>query len=102
MANSQALSDGAVVNPEDDLLERSAMSKDVAKLILSTQDKESLTVGIIGSWGSGKSTVLNFIRHFGTDATLLSDLAKDEPIIIEFNPWWYADKDDLFRLIIHG
>lgn len=80
----------------DDRLGRSPMALNATRLVMQHKDVESLTVGIIGSWGSGKSTFLNFIRNYATDGVLASELAVLPPLVLEFNPWWFNDRQDLF------
>lgn len=82
--------------PSDDRLSRSPMALNAARLVMQHKDVESLTVGIIGPWGSGKSTFLNFIRNHATDGVLASELAVLPPLVLEFNPWWFSDRQDLF------
>lgn len=48
---------------------------------------DGFVVAIYGPWGSGKSTVLNFIQYH---------MEKEhEPVVIQFNPWWFSGQDDL-------
>lgn len=46
---------------EQDLLGRDTFSKMVADVIVSYESEESLVVGILGSWGNGKSSTINMI-----------------------------------------
>lgn len=49
-----------------------------------------MVVGLAGEWGSGKSTILNFVEE-----TLQIDF---HPIaIVRFNPWLVSGRDDLIR-----
>jgi len=54
-------------------------------------------ISINGEWGSGKSTILNYVKYY------LNQQPEDlKPIIIEFNPWWFSGRDDLIRqLFMH-
>ncbi len=49
----------------------------------------ALVMAIHGPWGSGKSTLLNFAKHY------LTQDSSDEIVTIDFNPWWFNDKDHL-------
>jgi predicted KAP-like P-loop ATPase len=57
--------------------------------------KEGIVIAINGPWGSGKSTILNFVLYY-----LESEFA-DQPVMpIHFNPWWFSGREDLTRLLI--
>lgn len=47
-----------------------------------------VSVGVFGTWGTGKSSVLNLIE------THLNDVANDEVIVIRFDAWLYQGYDD--------
>jgi hypothetical protein len=52
-----------------------------------------LTIGLLGDWGSGKSSVLKIVR-----AELEALREGDEPdryVCVEFSPWQYEDYDDV-------
>ncbi|GAB3028764.1 hypothetical protein GCM10025298_16550 [Natronobiforma cellulositropha] len=74
------LSDSSLEKPEDDQLGYNDFAKDIAGSITSEVPREDFIVGIYGPWGSGKSTVLNFVEYY---------LKQDEepPAVIRFNPW---------------
>lgn len=69
-----------------DFLNFSEVAELVAELI-SKPHLLPLSVGIFGTWGTGKSSVLKLVRK---------DLAKDESkyLVIEFDAWLYQDFDD--------
>ena len=53
---------------------------------------EGLVIAVYGAWGSGKTSLLNFLLHY------LREKAEDEqPIYIPFNPWWFSGHEDLTR-----
>lgn len=58
----------------------------VAKNILEDESLRSTSIGIFGSWGSGKSTVLELIKNELNQ--------KDEVIIICFDAWLYQNYSD--------
>ena len=55
-------------------------------------DGQSITkpvvIAVHGKWGSGKSSLLNFIKH---DLKKLPDARR--PVMVDFNPWWFDDPD---------
>jgi hypothetical protein len=70
-----------------DLLGRAKLAQHIADGIAGSDKSTSLVVGVYGSWGSGKSTVLNF-----TDCHL-----KRMPNIIRlrFDPWIIGGEEEL-------
>ncbi|MEM6813792.1 MAG: P-loop NTPase fold protein, partial [Bacteroidota bacterium] len=46
---------------EDDQFQRAPFALRIAKLIEDHPSSDSLTIGVYGKWGEGKSSVLNFI-----------------------------------------
>ncbi|UDM38597.1 KAP family NTPase [Acinetobacter haemolyticus] len=51
------VSDLAICKAEDDLLERKEFSNNIADLIAKRESSEAFTVGLMGAWGSGKSSI---------------------------------------------
>ncbi|MDJ1466960.1 KAP family P-loop NTPase fold protein [Xanthocytophaga flava] len=90
--NVEFLSDNPITKAEDDKLQRYTFSMQIANIILNRRDKDSLTIGIFGAWGEGKTSVLNFIQTALKDSTLGSDV-----IILDFNPWRYINENTLLR-----
>ena len=71
-----------------DLLSRAAFADRIAKLIYPLPARTGLVVGILGPWGSGKTTVLNLLR-----AKLLDE---GSVVVRDFNPWRLTDEAKLF------
>src|SRR5689334_7045311 len=68
-----------------DRLGRLELAKRVAKLIAETYSEESSVVhGLVGPWGSGKSSVLGLIE----DEVATSDQGW---VVIRFSPWATSD-----------
>jgi hypothetical protein len=77
-----------------DILGRGELSKKIAEgLILSAKAQSNgFVTGVTGKWGSGKSTLLNFLKE---DIRAIFEKEKIDHLIIEFNPWMFADKDNI-------
>jgi len=85
--------DDALENPADDQLGYDEFARHLAAVIQRNTPADEFIIGIYGDWGSGKSTVLNFIEH-DLETQYESD---DAPIIVRFNPWWFSGQHDLFE-----
>lgn len=71
--------DNPLKNPDNDILNRRSKVNQVKRLIVGNHSKNSLALGIVGDWGSGKTSFMNFIE---------SSFEKDDKyIIVHFNSW---------------
>ena len=44
-----------------------------------------LVLAVYGAWGLGKSTLINFVRHY------IDELPEEtRPVVVIFNPWWFS------------
>ena len=73
------------INIEEDSLNRANFAKNLATNIQNYFNRNEinncLTIGLMGEWGSGKTSLLNMTEHYLKD----SDIK-----IIKFNPWLYS------------
>ena len=81
---------------EQDLLGRDTFSKMVADVIVSYESEESLVVGILGSWGDGKSSTINMIVE-----KIEGNKEKQNYIVVRFSPWNYSSQNDLISLFFN-
>ncbi|WP_051080461.1 P-loop NTPase fold protein [Fusobacterium russii] len=80
-------SEKAIVSKEKDLLDRANVACDLAKEIEYYKNKDSLTIGIIGKWGSGKTSFINMVlENFEGDGNY---------IVVKFNPWNISSRKQL-------
>lgn len=79
-------------NPKLDRLGYAHFAEQIARVIVRMAPKEGIVIGLYGQWGTGKTTVVNFIRSY------LNDYPNQEkPVFLEFNPWWFSGRDDLTK-----
>jgi len=71
---------------KDDKLNRKDFANRVAQLIIESRGVNGLVIGLYGPWGSGKSTILNFVEE------LLNEKDGEGIIPIRFNPWLFEDE----------
>ena len=82
--------DSPLEQPEEDQLGYSEFASHLANTITSRVPTDGYTIGIYGDWGSGKSTILNFVESELKDPD-------DSPIVVRFNPWWFSGRSDLIE-----
>jgi len=80
---------------EDDL-GRLQFAKSLGCALVSVVSDEGFVVGIEGGWGSGKSSVIEFIKKSIMD----DSLKENAPILIEFNPWLVSNTGALVEALI--
>lgn len=89
--------DKPISSPADDKLERQHFARQLANSIANFKHNENFIIGLYGSWGSGKTSLINMVCHYLEDeATSTSkDNSNQPPIIIKFNPWNFTSNDQL-------
>ena len=84
--------DISLTDPKDDQLGYSSFAQNIAENIIKMSPSEGFVIAIYGQWGTGKSTLINFIIHH------INKMPDDEqPILFRFNPWWFSGNEDLIR-----
>jgi predicted KAP-like P-loop ATPase len=79
-------------NLEHDVLGYAPFALHLSEALADIEKTDGLVLALHGSWGAGKSTVLNF-----TETYLKRQPALSQPKIIRFNPWWFSGQEDLTR-----
>lgn len=87
---SGLLGDDAVSDAAADRLGRAAFASRMVELLGGVADQTpSAVLGLIGAWGSGKTSVLHLVR---------AELAQDDAwSVVDFNPWVVSDVASLTR-----
>lgn len=80
-------SEKPIISKNEDLLGRKKVASDLAKEIEHYKNKDSLTIGIVGKWGNGKTSFINMV--------LESFKGNDKYIVIKFNPWNISSRKQL-------
>lgn len=80
-------SEKPIISKNEDLLGRKKVASDLAKEIEHYKNKDSLTIGIVGKWGSGKTSFINMV--------LESFKGNGKYIVIKFNPWNISSRKQL-------
>jgi hypothetical protein len=78
--------DNPIQSASQDALGRTAIAKEFAKQILSLDASEGIVVGVLGPWGSGKTSFINLAK---------ADLEQAGVAVIDFNPWMFSGAEQL-------
>ena len=78
--------DKPIQSPKDDALGRTRLAQLFAEELMLLDASEGVIVGVLGPWGSGKTSFINLVR------TYLRDLGVE---VLDFNPWLFSGTDQL-------
>ena len=82
--------DNPIKNPEDDVIGRVAIAREFAQNVLELDTSEGVVVGVLGPWGSGKTSFINLARN---------EFEKADVTIIDFNPWMFSGAEQLVAFL---
>lgn len=111
------LDDRAIDAIKDDKFGFKEHAKRLARLVAGTNSPEYISVGISGSWGSGKSSMLNLVKCYLTNMghyhksiidgetpknkkqwkATEKKLRKEMPIVVEFDPWFFGSEERIIQ-----
>jgi predicted KAP-like P-loop ATPase len=78
--------DNPIRKAEDDVLGRAKVARSFAEQVLSLDVTEGVVVGVLGPWGSGKTSFVNLARpHMEMGAVA----------VLDFNPWMFSGAEQL-------
>ena len=78
--------DNPIRRPEDDTLGRAKIAQTFARNVLELDSSEGLVVGVLGPWGSGKTSFVNIAR---------AEFIAAGVSILDFNPWMFSGAQQL-------
>lgn len=78
--------DNPIRKSADDTLGRTEVARSFARHVLSLDASEGLVLGVLGAWGSGKTSFLNLTREY---------LAQAHLPVLDFNPWMFSGAEQL-------
>lgn len=93
MTQKNYSADSPVESEKQDNFSRWHFANNIAQLITKRDDPDCIVLGLYGTWGSGKTSTLNFI-----ETSLKND---DKVICIWFNPWRFGTEDELLVSLFH-
>ena len=85
--NSMSIAgDNPIRRQEDDALGRLGMAKSFARQVLALDVASGVVVGVLGPWGSGKTSFVNLARE---------EFNQQNVPILDFNPWMFSGAEQL-------
>lgn len=91
--------DRPIIDPSNDKLGRINFASEIASGLVNSfkNNNESIVIGLSGNWGSGKSTLINFVIG---EIEKISKEQKQEFIILRFNPWMFTGQKELQNIFL--
>lgn len=83
--------DAPVRTRESDHLNRWPFAREIYTAAVSGPKDWSVRIGVYGEWGTGKTSVLEFISSMALE---------HQHLVVWFDPWEYTSKQDLWRAFI--
>lgn len=88
--------DSPIVKIEDDKLNRGKFAKNLSVALCETDVPVGLNVAVYGSWGSGKTSIVNMMIKY------IKEKYEQKIVFVHFNPWYYASTDQLIQLFFES
>ncbi len=88
ISNLKIVGDNPIMLPEEDTIGRTSFVKSFVQQILSLDTDTGNVVGVLGAWGSGKTSFINLAKN---------ELVHSNIAIIEFNPWMFSGTEQLMQ-----
>jgi len=85
-------SDRPIQSADEDELGYDAFAARLIKPVVDWTRDDGLVLGLYGSWGTGKSSVLNLLKE---RLSAYKTRGGREAIVVRFNPWLYRDAESL-------
>jgi hypothetical protein len=82
--------DSPVSRREDDVLERWGVARAIHRVIASSPSGWSTRIGLYGRWGTGKTTVLNFLEAIEGES---------KSLVVRMSAWSAGDESDLIATL---
>jgi hypothetical protein len=82
--------DVPINSSKEDVLGRATIAHDFAKNIRRLDASEGIVVGVLGGWGSGKSSFVNLMREEFHNNPKLT--------VVDFNPWMFSGTPQLIEV----
>lgn len=91
---NKLISDDPIYNSDKDILGYSEIVSNVSEILLNETHEKSISIGLVGPWGNGKSSVLNLIeKQIKTNKSYRNN----DIILIHFLPYLNHNENDIIN-----
>lgn len=88
---NQFISDDPVSKIEEDKLDSNKIANKLINILKNENHENSFTLGLVGPWGNGKSSVINFVKDY------FNEKEEKDTIIIHFLPYLNHNENDIIN-----
>ncbi len=88
--------DKPIASPEEDIFGFNSLAEAIADSISNMTAPKGTVIAINGPWGSGKSSLINLVRHHLDNSPKKGDLK-----IVDFKCWWFRGQEALTIAFFH-
>lgn len=94
LSSSDYFPDEPITHESEDLLDRKEFVEDLYNQITKYPFPDSFVFGLYGTWGEGKTSVINLLKN--------KLYQNDNIIVFEFDPWYFSSQDALIKGFYEG
>lgn len=80
--------DNPIDGESEDALGRATYVRSFCANVLQLNASEGLVVGVVGPWGSGKTSFINIARQ---------QFERESVLVVDFNPWMFSGTEQLIQ-----
>jgi predicted KAP-like P-loop ATPase len=88
---NQFISDDPLLKMEEDKLDSKKVANNLIQILKNENHENSFTLGLVGPWGNGKSSVINFVKDY------FYENEEKDTIIIHFLPYLNHNENDIIN-----
>jgi hypothetical protein len=96
MALVRLVSDVAIDDPSGDTLRYKRYVVPIVGIVTNPAAETPFTIGVFGTWGSGKSTVLRLVEN------ALQHRSPDKFVLVQFNAWLHRKEPNILVALLHA
>jgi predicted KAP-like P-loop ATPase len=86
-AEGYVRADAPIERRSEDKLRRAPLAEAIADQVIHGPKGQGLVIGIVGNWGSGKTSVLRMVEEAVRE--------RSDTVVLRFNPWLFSSADQL-------
>lgn len=97
--NNEFKNDDPIFKVDEDELGYSPIVKRLSSILFNEKHNKSFSIGLVGPWGNGKSSVINLLKNNLKNSDFISNVndKKEVPIMVHFLPYLNHKEDEIIN-----
>lgn len=91
VTSNEFLSDDPIFKIDDDKLDSKKVANNLIRILKNEKHTNSFTLGLVGPWGNGKSSVINLVKNY------FKENIEPNTIVIHFLPYLNHNENDIIN-----